>query len=127
MSYVSFSIFESTIKGVGKDVIVIVESGTAYDWRVISLCTEINRILVGIVNQRCLHLVAAAGQSGYCPTLELNVLEVVRTIVVVLIYHAIDNTLSVHGVCPCKTFGVVLKRIQESPGFEVGCSKVGVA
>ena len=127
MSDVAFGISKSTIKGIGIDVVVIIESGTADDCITATLCAEVNRIIVGIVNQRCLHLVAAAGQSGYCPTLELDVLEVVGAIVVVLIYHAIDNTLSVHGVSPCKTFGVVLKRIQESPGFEIGGIEIGVA
>ena len=54
----------------------------------------IERIIICIINQRSFQFIRTLCHPSNCPTLELNVLEIIRTVVAPFIYHAIDNALA---------------------------------
>ena len=60
---------------------------------------------------------------------KLNILEVIRAIVIDLINHTIDNTLSSIGSWdrPFKSITVVVKTIPNLPCFEMGILKICVS
>ena len=63
-----------------------------------------------------------------CTHLEHNVLKVVRTVVVLLVNHTIDNTLTISCVCPSKAISVIVQTIHQLPSikFCTCCREIGI-
>ena len=63
-----------------------------------------------------------------CPkSLEHDILEVIRALVVPFVLHVEDDAFAVFGVGPSEAVGVVVEAVLQLPGFELAVLEVGVA
>ena len=65
-----------------------------------------------------------------CPvsprTIILDILKVIRAIIVMFIYHPVDDTFTVSTVSPNKSISIIIKAIPYLPGIQITGSKITI-
>ena len=59
-------------------------------------------------------------------SLELNVLEVIRKVIVPLVNHSVDDTLAVLSICPSESLTIVVKAVPQLPRGKVAIGQVTI-